>query len=83
MSIVLVANKKDLRNDRTTKNELAKLHQEPVKPDEGREMANTIGAFAYLECSAKTNEGVRDVLETATMAALQFKRKGSRKCSVL
>uniref|UniRef100_A0A8C5PFJ0 Uncharacterized protein n=1 Tax=Leptobrachium leishanense TaxID=445787 RepID=A0A8C5PFJ0_9ANUR len=50
--IILVGNKKDLRNDEHTRRELAKMKQEPVKPEEGRDMANRISAFGYLECSA-------------------------------
>ncbi|CAB3994665.1 rho-related GTP-binding isoform X2 [Paramuricea clavata] len=69
--IILVGNKKDLRNDENTKRELAKMKQEPVKSEDGRNMAERINAFAYLECSAKTKEGVREVFETATRAALQ------------
>lgn len=47
---------------------------------EGEEMAEKIGAFAYVECSAKTKEGVREVFETATRAALQVgKRKGKQR----
>ncbi|XP_075430212.1 transforming protein RhoA-like [Ascaphus truei] len=59
--IILVGNKKDLRND----------EQELVKPEEGRDMANRIGAFGYMECSAKMKDGVREVFEMATRAALQ------------
>merc|ERR1712018_429020 len=51
--------------------ELAKMKQDPVKPEDGRTMAEKINAFAYLECSAKSKEGVREVFETATRAALQ------------
>ena len=69
--IILVGNKKDLRNDPSTIKELGKMKQEPVKPEEGRAMAEKINAFAYLECSAKSKEGVREVFETATRAALQ------------
>lgn len=61
----------DLRNDPNTIKELSKMKQEPVKPEEGRAMAEKINAFAYLECSAKSKEGVREVFETATRAALQ------------
>jgi small GTP-binding protein len=81
--IVLVGNKRDLRNDEATKKELMKLRQEPVRPDQGRAMADKIGAYAYLECSAKTKEGVRDVFETATRGALHSKKSKSSKCSVL
>jgi Ras family protein A len=72
--IVLVGNKKDLRNDENTRRQLAKNKQETVKPEEGRAMAEKIGAYAFLECSAKTKEGVREVFETATRAALSRKK---------
>ncbi len=52
------------------------MKQEPVKPEEGRAMAEKINAFAYLECSAKSKEGVREVFETATRAALQVPCRG-------
>uniref|UniRef100_A0A8C5JNF1 Rho-related GTP-binding protein RhoC n=1 Tax=Junco hyemalis TaxID=40217 RepID=A0A8C5JNF1_JUNHY len=82
--IILVGNKKDLRNDEHTRRELAKMKQEPVKPEEGRDMANRINAFGYLECSAKTKEGVREVFEMATRAGLQVrKNKKRRGCPLL
>jgi len=81
--IILVGNKKDLRNDPQTLRELAKMKQEPVRPEQGRAMAEQIGAYAYLECPAKTKDGVREVFETATRAALQVKKKKSRKCNIL
>lgn len=84
--IILVGNKKDLRNDPCTIRELTKMKQEPVKPEEGRAMAEKINAFAYLECSAKSKEGVREVFETATKAALQvrsFSCYNSKNCIFL
>ena len=81
--IILVGNKKDLRNDENTKRELMKMKQEPVRPEEGRAMADKINAFSYLECSAKTKDGVREVFETATRAALQVKKKKKGGCSLL
>ncbi len=61
--IILVGNKKDLRNDPQTLRELSKMKQEPVRPEQGRAMAEQIGAYSYLECSAKTKE-VKDVPRT-------------------
>ena len=81
--IILVGNKKDLRNDQNTIRELAKMKQEPVRNEDGRSMKERIGAYAYLECSAKTKEGVREVFETATKAALQMKKKKKAKCRIL
>ena len=51
------------------------MKQEPVKLEEGRTMAKMINAFAYLECSAKRKEGVKEVFDTVTRAALQMKKK--------
>jgi Ras family protein A len=43
-------------------------------------MADKINAFSFLECSAKNMEGVREVFETATRAALQVNKKKKRGC---
>jgi len=59
------------------------MKQKPVTPDEGRAMAEKINAYGYLECSAKTKEGVREVFETATRAALQVKRRKRTKCVLI
>ena len=72
--IVLVGNKKDLRFDQ----QMCQT-QNLVRTEEGRAMAKKIGAFAYLECSAKNRDGVREVFDMATRAALQ--RKGC--CKIL
>jgi len=81
--IILVGNKKDLRNDEQTRWELQKQKQEPVRKDDGDEMSQKINAFAYLECSAKSKEGVREVFETATRAALASKKKKKKGCALL
>jgi len=82
--IILVGNKKDLRGDNTTIRELQKMKQQPVSYEEGAAMADKIGAYGYMECSARTKDGVREVFELATKAALQArKRKPKTKCDVL
>jgi len=82
--IILVGNKTDLRGDESTKRELLKMKQQPVTVEEGRSMAEKIGAYGYMECSARTKEGVRDVFELATRAALQVKkRKKKGACDIL
>ena len=82
--IILVGNKKDLRNDENTKRELSKMKQEPVKSEDGSLMCERIKAYTYLECSAKTKEGVRNVFTTAARAALVTNvRQNKRKCCIV
>ncbi|CAH8448595.1 unnamed protein product [Heterobilharzia americana] len=49
--VILVANKKDLRDDDVTKRELCKMKQQTVSYDQGKYMAQKIHAEAYVECS--------------------------------
>ncbi|KAJ3106044.1 GTP-binding protein Rho1 [Physocladia obscura] len=70
LPIILVACKKDLRNDARVIEELRKIQQSPVTPQQGQVVAEKIGAYRYLECSARTGEGVNEIFEHATRAAL-------------
>ncbi|KAF8519697.1 P-loop containing nucleoside triphosphate hydrolase protein [Gautieria morchelliformis] len=87
LPIILVGCKKDLRRDPKTIEELRKTSQRPVTPEEGMAVAQKIGAKNYLECSAKSGEGVREVFQYATRAALLSRKasggKGKGKCVVL
>lgn len=46
---------------------------------QGREVGKKIGAFMYVECSAKTNEGVFEVFKIAARLALHAPLKFSRR----
>jgi len=84
LPIILVGCKKDLRYDPKTIEELRKTSQKPVTPEEAESVRSKIGAHKYLECSAKTGDGVREVFEHATRAALVVaKKKKSGKCLLL
>lgn len=84
LPIILVGCKKDLRFDQKTIEELHKTSQKPVTPEQAEDVRKKIGAQKYLECSAKTNEGVREVFEHATRAALLTrKEKKTKKCLIL
>jgi Ras family protein A len=50
---------------------------------QAEDVRKKIGAQKYLECSAKTNEGVREVFEHATRAALLARKKEKKKCQIL
>lgn len=84
--IVLVGNKKDLREDPSTIKELARLKQAPVKYDEGQQMCTRIGARHYIECSALSGDNVRKVFEMATREAIAKKSRPKNKpkyCSLV
>ncbi|KAJ3219177.1 GTP-binding protein Rho1 [Clydaea vesicula] len=85
LPIILVALKKDLRNDQKTILELQKTRQQPVSYEQGKAVADRIGAYRYLECSARTREGVKEVFEHATRAALAVRPTKNKKkgCKIL
>ncbi|KAM6493708.1 P-loop containing nucleoside triphosphate hydrolase protein [Amanita muscaria] len=68
--ILLVGCRKDLRRNHRVIEDLRKYNQRPVTPEEGMAVAQKIGAKHYLECSAKTGEGVREVFQFATRCSL-------------
>jgi Ras homolog gene family, member A len=75
LPIILVGCQKDLRDNPKTIAELKKTSQHPVTWEEGNEVRKRIGAYKYIECSSRTAEGCREVLEQATRAALLVKGK--------
>ena len=80
--IVLVGLKLDLRDDKETVERLRKEKLAPITYEQGMKMAKEIRAFKYVECSALTQEGLKNVFDTAVAAAhggldtLKRKRKG-------
>jgi len=52
------------------KSDLRETSQRPVTWEEGMAVAQKIGAVKYLECSAKSGEGVREVLKNGACVAL-------------
>lgn len=76
--IILVGLKKDLREDPVAIEEIRKKSQHFVNSREASDIAREIGARKYLECSSLSGEGVDDVFEAATRAALLTFEKGER-----
>ena len=72
---VISANKVDLRQDQQTIDALKNINSGPVKRCDGEAVCQRIGAVEYLECSAKTKRGVREVFEAAARAAIKHKRR--------
>jgi GTPase SAR1 family protein len=61
-------------------------HEPNSHISQARQVKDKIGAKEYIECSAKTNEGVREVFEHATRAALTSRKERSssrKKCLIL
>jgi len=83
--IILVGLKKDLRDDPAAQEEMRKRSQRFTTPKAGEQMKEEIGARKYLECSSLTGDGVDDVFEAATRAALLAvdKREHTGCCVIL
>ena len=62
--------KADLRQDRRTIDLLAAQGVTPISPEQGMAVAKRIGA-KYIECSAKTGKGVKEVFDLAMRESLK------------
>ena len=76
--------KVDLRADRAVLDK----HEELVSKEEGERMAESVKAAKYLECSALTQEGVKNVLNELILHHIEAKVKTrqelkKKKCNVL
>ncbi|KAJ2158351.1 GTP-binding protein Rho1 [Coemansia sp. RSA 552] len=69
---LLVGLKRDLRDDPAIIDQLRSDGQVPVAPEQGMKVATYIGASYYLECSAKMNEGVKAVFNTAIYSTMKL-----------
>ena len=61
----------DLRNDASTLEKLTKSGSKPVTQEMGERMAEELKMVKYLECSALTQEGLKDVFDDAIMAGME------------
>lgn len=68
--IVLVGTQSDLRNDVKVLIELAHYKEEPIPESEARQLAENIEATNYIECSALTQQNLKEVFDTAIIAAM-------------
>ena len=85
--VVLVGTKLDLRQDKTAVQQLKqKTKQTPVSHSQGSELARTIKAKGYFECSSRTQENLKTVFLETVRVALNMessKPQSRRKCVVL
>jgi len=76
--VILVGTKMDLRNDQQVIQKLAQKGLKPKSMIDGEELRKTIKAVKYVECSAKTQEGVKSVFDDCIRVVL-FSRPAKKK----
>lgn len=73
---LLVGTRIDLRDEK-----LAKNKQKPITPETAEKLARDLKAVKYVECSALTQKGLKNVFDEAILAALEpSKPKKSSRC---
>jgi Ras-related C3 botulinum toxin substrate 1 len=83
---ILVGLKLDLRNDAKTIKELQEKRMAPISKEQGEYLCAEIKGYKYLECSALTQEGLKQVFDEAIRCVLTSQNKpnaGKRKCLIL
>ncbi|KAI8636346.1 P-loop containing nucleoside triphosphate hydrolase protein [Parasitella parasitica] len=79
LPFLLVGCKTDLRHDQKTIQELEKQSLKPITTHQGREAAAKVGAYMYVECSAKMEKGVNEVFTSAIRSTM----KKSSGCAIM
>ncbi|MCJ8749768.1 hypothetical protein PDJAM_G00180200 [Pangasius djambal] len=81
---LLVGTQVDLRDDSNTVEKLAKNKQRPLSPESGDKLARDLRAVKYVECSALTQRGLKNVFDEAILAALEPpETKPKKRCILL
>jgi len=68
--VLLVGLQKDSRKDKDTVQKLQKDGLKPVSMKAAEVMADRIGAYMYVECSARSGKGVQEVFQAAANVSL-------------
>ena len=66
-----------------TKTDLREKEENTITATEGKKLRARIGAFRYVECSAKTRDGLTEVFEEAIRATLVEQKPSKRPCTLL
>jgi cell division control protein 42 len=60
---LIVGTQIDLRDDPQVMDKLARQKQRPVASEQGERLARELGAVKYVECSALTQKGLKNVFD--------------------
>eukprot|EP00051_Salpingoeca_urceolata_P005180 m.70956 g.70956 ORF g.70956 m.70956 type:complete len:200 (+) comp14121_c0_seq1:184-783(+) len=85
---LLVATQCDLRTDKAAVQKIDTYGQFPVTHTALAKAGKTLGAYDYIECSAKTGMNLKHVFDTAIVASLKAEAfsawtNGKRRCNLL
>lgn len=81
---MIVGTQVDLRDDPNVVEKLSRQKMRPVTTEQGERLAKELGAVKYVECSALTQKGLKNVFDEAIVAALEPPlQKKKTKCLLL
>jgi small GTP-binding protein len=76
--VILVGTKIDCRHDQSLHYHLAMQGKSMVSTEKGQELAKEIGAAAFVECSALTQEGLKEVFDQAIQQGIKYQNKDAK-----
>lgn len=81
---LIVGTQIDLRDDKVIIEKLQRQRLRPISSEQGERLARELRAVKYVECSALTQRGLKNVFDEAIVAALEPPViKKSKKCTIL
>lgn len=94
---ILVGTQADLREDPGTVQRLKENNLEPIRTEQGHDLAHMFSAHKYIECSSFTEEGVPEIFYEAVRCVFKLfhnhasdyvenpyiTRKEKKKCAVM
>jgi len=80
---LLVGTKADVRCEASELDKLRQQGQQPISTEQGLDLAKRLKATRYMECSAKTQENLKEVFDEAVRCVLQPIKKKKGMCVVL
>eukprot|EP01107_Rhizomastix_libera_P010557 TRINITY_DN2731_c0_g1_i2.p2 TRINITY_DN2731_c0_g1~~TRINITY_DN2731_c0_g1_i2.p2 ORF type:complete len:197 (-),score=25.80 TRINITY_DN2731_c0_g1_i2:679-1269(-) len=83
---IIVGMKTDLRNDAAAVAQLnERYHRGAITKDEGERLAEELNAYAYIECSSRQPDNVKEVFEEALNACFykESRRLNKKSCTMM